>query len=197
MKARFVQIVNYGVALQKCWGDNVCPQDPSKCHRAVLSLATTSNREEADKLYRLHTDDETHQKDPKLQVCSWCGAAAPEEKASGMIRSIYDTASERPEPGDLYWADWYRCQERGYCIYGWTNCDGRHLMSILPNGYHWDIDSRASNCTMREDKIHRCWVRHGEPPNIHVDKSGLTCAAGAGSIAVPGYHGFLHNGHFT
>jgi hypothetical protein len=50
------------------------------------------------------------------------------------------------------------------------------------------------------DKTHRCWVRHGDPDKgepVHVDKAGHTCAAGAGSIATPGYHGFLHNGQLT
>lgn len=44
---------------------------------------------------------------------------------------------------------------------------------------------------------HKCWVRHGEAPDIHVDKSGVTCGAGAGSIMAGSYHGFLHNGHLT
>lgn len=29
------------------------------------------------------------------------------------------------------------------------------------------------------------------------DKVGITCVAGAGSIAVPGDHGFLHHGVFV
>jgi hypothetical protein len=73
----------------------------------------------------------------------------------------------------------------------------RHLAVVLPNGYLWDIDGRASNCTMKDDKQHRCWVRHGEPPTITVDKAGPTCKAGAGSIKVDGYHGFLKNGVFS
>lgn len=54
---------------------------------------------------------------------------------------------------------------------------------------------------------HRCWVRHGDPRTgvVHVDKNGLTCRAGAGSIlfkgnparGVPDYHGFLHHGKLT
>lgn len=77
--------------------------------------------------------------------------------------------------------------------------DGRSLSVVLPNGDHWFIDNRASNCTMKDDDAHRCWVRHGRPEDgtLHVDKNGHTCAAGAGSIAVPGYHGFLHNGFLT
>lgn len=46
---------------------------------------------------------------------------------------------------------------------------------------------------------HKCWVRHGTPPHqiVHVDKSGTTCGAGGGSIAYPGWHGFLHNGELV
>lgn len=80
-----------------------------------------------------------------------------------------------------------------------TGPDGRSLSVVLPNGDHWFIDNRASNCTKPEDKIHRCWIRHGRPEDgtLHVDKAGDTCTAGAGSIAVDGYHGFLHNGYLT
>lgn len=77
--------------------------------------------------------------------------------------------------------------------------DGRALTVRLPGGRDWVIDARASNCTMPDDTVHRCWVRHGnvEDGTLHVDKNGNTCGAGAGSIAVPGYHGFLHFGHLV
>ena len=74
---------------------------------------------------------------------------------------------------------------------------GPQLTVVCPNGHEWNIDSRASNCTMPYDYEHRCWVRHGEPPDIHVDKQGHTCAAGAGSIQAADYHGFLHHGTLT
>ena len=93
-------------------------------------------------------------------------------------------------PGALYVA-WERreSQEEGFGL------DGKMVVCVLPNGDHWHIDSRASNCTMKTDKAHRCWVRHGTVGQvIHVDKNGNTCQAGAGSIAVDGWHGFLHNG---
>jgi hypothetical protein len=67
---------------------------------------------------------------------------------------------------------------------------------MTPGG-EWIIDSRASNCTMPEDTEHRCWVRHGEAPDFHVDKNGKTCNAGAGSIKCGSYHGFLQNGFLT
>lgn len=124
--------------------------------------------------------------------------------------------------GDMYWADWYSCSDRpvpGACIHGWTNCDGRHLIVQIPDGdvartirgdfdagaprsFPWDVDGRASNCTLRDDTTHRCWVRHGDPERgtVHVDKacpghlSDHTCNAGAGSIQGPNWHGFLHGG---
>lgn len=77
--------------------------------------------------------------------------------------------------------------------------DGRSLHVICPDGREWCIDGPASNCTMPEDKVHKCWVRHGRPEDgtLHVDKDGVTCAAGAGSIDTGTYHGFLHHGEFT
>jgi hypothetical protein len=74
--------------------------------------------------------------------------------------------------------------------------EGRFLEVKLPTGHTWNPQARASNCTMPDDHTHRCWVQHGRPEDgtLHVDKVGLTCAAGAGSIVVPGWHGFLHNG---
>lgn len=81
---------------------------------------------------------------------------------------------------------------------GRTGPDGRYLIVKTPGG-DWPIDSRASNCTRKDDDTHRCWIRHGKPEDgtLHVDKNGDTCAAGAGSIMCGSYHGFLHNGHLT
>lgn len=87
----------------------------------------------------------------------------------------------------------------------WVNEVSPHLHVRCPNGpmeasgrftstRDWDIDSRASNCTLPEDKTHRCWIRHGYPPDVHVDKAGVTCAAGAGSILLPNWHGYLDKG---
>jgi hypothetical protein len=131
--------------------------------------------------------------------CEWCGAApdysSPELKRQVFRKRRYNTASGDPEPGDLYYVSWGRGENAGCPFH--DNCDGQHLFAILPNGEDWDIDGRASNCDRPHDRTHRCWVRHGEPPQITVDKRGLTCHAGAGSIALGSYHGFLHNGVFT
>jgi hypothetical protein len=80
--------------------------------------------------------------------------------------------------------------------YTW-NREIQALYVVCPNGRAWNIDSRASNCSKREDNEHRCWIRHGTPPNITVDKEGLTCEAGGGSILFDDYHGFLRNGEFV
>ncbi len=83
--------------------------------------------------------------------------------------------------------------------------DGRVLECVIPAPERpsgkttWIIDSKASNCARPDDWRHRCWVRHGRPEDgsLHVDKNGDTCAAGAGSIVSPGWHGFLHHGALT
>ena len=78
--------------------------------------------------------------------------------------------------------------------------DGLSIIVVLPNGDHWNVDSRASNCTLPHDNVHRCWCRHGDPRatrGLHVDKVGVTCAAGAGSIMSGGWHGFLHQGYLV
>lgn len=131
--------------------------------------------------------------------CEACGAPIPWDDPDNVYGSsgntpVYDTPSGRLEPGCLYWVDQH--PDRA-CFARWTNCDGRHLHAVLPTGQHWDIDSRAANCGSPDDTEHRCWIRHGTPPAVHVDKNGRTCSAGAGSIAVPGWHGFLHDGRFV
>jgi hypothetical protein len=129
-------------------------------------------------------------------TCEHCGTPVPEDAEKQIFRKIlYNTESGKPEPGDMYYAGWYHPD--GICR--WDNCkDHRgHLMVVLPNGRIWDLNSRASNCTMPDDKLHRCWVLHGEAPHLTADKNGLTCAAGAGSILAGDYHGFLINGELT
>ena len=103
---------------------------------------------------------------------------------------IYDTPSGGLEPGCLFWADYLPNDMH------WDNHQGPQLHAVLPNGEIWNIDSRASNCTLPNDRNHRCWCRHGQAPDITVDKNGVTCSAGGGSIASGNYHGFLTHGEF-
>jgi hypothetical protein len=91
-------------------------------------------------------------------------------------------------PGSMWYADWMGRS--------WSGPDGHSLMVVCPNGSHWLIDGPANNCTKPDDHEHRCWIRHGTPPMVTVDKNGNTCAAGAGSIQAGDYHGFLRNGVF-
>jgi hypothetical protein len=104
---------------------------------------------------------------------------------------------EKPQPGDVYFRECHESNSPTQCW--WTNCDGQHLTCVLPGGHHWNIDGRASNCTLKDEKTHRCWVRTGRPEDgtLDVGKGGHTCQAGAGSIAVDGYHGFLRHGALT
>lgn len=102
------------------------------------------------------------------------------------------TLQEAPV-GSLWRNTWLEDRDfTGYC-----GTDGQSWSCKLPGNHDWLIDGRASNCTRPQDTVHKCWCRHGQAPNFHVDKNGVTCQAGAGSIAVPGYHGFLHNGELT
>lgn len=83
---------------------------------------------------------------------------------------------------------------------GWppTGADGLSIVCTLPGGDHWYIDSRCNNCTLPADRVHRCWIRHGTVGDaLTVDKNGRTCSAGAGSISVPGWHGFLRGGRLV
>jgi hypothetical protein len=122
---------------------------------------------------------------------NWAELEAKYGKLDGIgSYKVYNTPSGKAEPGCIFWADWY--PENMY----WDNQKGPHLMAVLPNGWTWNIDSRASNCGLPNDRLHRCWCRHGEVPNITVDKIGLTCNAGAGSIQGGDWHGFLRNGEF-
>lgn len=100
-----------------------------------------------------------------------------------------ETSLRDAPPGAMWWAEWLPEWYRGF--------DGRSLCVRCPGGGDWLVDSEATNCTMKGDREHRCWIRHGEPPFVTVDKNGKTCAAGAGSIMVNDYHGFLRQGVLT
>jgi hypothetical protein len=134
--------------------------------------------------------------DPRWPTHCACGFAFREgdEWQEYKDRLYTDGSKDYPHRdlpvGAMYYADWLPKNMF------WDNKTDDHLHVVTPGGT-WDIDGRASNCTLPNDRLHRCWVRHGEPPNIHVDKAGLTCSAGAGSIQSGSYHGFLHDGSLT
>lgn len=137
------------------------------------------------------------------QIPTWpthcvCGYAFADDDAWQVFQNhLYRRADTNEvvtlraaQPGAMWDAAWMPDD--------WRGPDGRALVVRLPNGNDWHIDGKASNCTMPDDyPSHRCWVRHGEPPNITVDKNGRTCGAGAGSILSNDYHGFLRNGELV
>lgn len=139
---------------------------------------------------------------PERIPCSTCGR--PIQFSSSGSSPIYrrsggeEIADDKLPPGACYASPdgAFVRNAPGYHRFG---PDGRALTVVCPNGMHWEIDGRASNCTMPDDPEHYCWVRHGRPEDgtLHVDKNGKTCGAGAGSIQMGGYHGFLHNGQLT
>lgn len=109
------------------------------------------------------------------------GAQLYRRSDNGEITTIREAPA-----GALWYADWmHRKGPDGHC-----------LMAKVPGGGEWMIDGQASNCDKPNDKEHYCWVRHGEVPNITVDKRGNTCNAGAGSIQTHNWHGHLVNGVF-
>lgn len=188
MNARLINEVGTRAQLRIYWGDD-CTD--GSYHNATKFLADSDVQED----WGFKGDDpKAYPIDEWATHCDKCGAAVPlagEINKQIFYRRLYNTESGSPEPGDLYLIDYL-----GEKMY-WDNHSGPMLIAVLPDGGEWNIDSRASNCGLPQDRQHRCWVRHGTPPALHVDKNGLTCNAGAGSIiSHRGWHGFLHNGVF-
>ena len=140
---------------------------------------------------------ELGEKMPKEMNCSRCGQKYNGEELNYHMRgeTKWNTPNEKDDkPGYMFESEWIH--NNGKCMY-WDNCESPHLQIVLPNGGIWDSDSRASNCTKKEDKIHRCWIKHGDITNLTIDKNGNTCAAGAGSIMSGKFHGFIRNGRIV
>lgn len=193
LKTRFIEVIKRRATFRTYWGDD-CPTNGY--HNAHLPLIETDNLDDRYVGGNMHD----YSIDRWPTKCDNCEATIPQDDSIEIRRMIfrqdvYNTDSGKPEPGDLFYRTNLR-GEKGEC-YMHENCDGKHLHAITPNGMEWNIDGRASNCTKPEDKIHRCWVREGTPPNITVGKGGNTCSAGAGSIITGDYHGFIRNGEFT
>lgn len=105
----------------------------------------------------------------------------PDMQASNCTRRCpwWDDAAVQKQPA-------HATQTLFYGGGGWVpKQDDKHTIAIAP--HNAQCDPRFTD--------HKCWVRHGNPRagDIHVDKNGATCAAGAGSILTPDWHGFLHH----
>lgn len=158
--------------------------------------------------------------DPRWPSHCRCGYAFTEaDEWQVWVEPVYrrqdtmrSTTLRDAPPGAMWFADWMSDF--------WKGTDGRCVVVKLPNGNDWVIDAIAHNCDApcldcgkplsahmqskptipcrkMNPKPHNCWVRHGEPPNLTVDKKGVTCGAGAGSIQSGNYHGFLIDGVFN
>lgn len=92
--------------------------------------------------------------------------------------------------GAMYFATWYEKYPE------WCGLDGHALVVKVHGSQDWHVDGRASNCTKPDDSVHKCWCRHGDPSTgeVTVDKNGNTCSAGAGSLMLRDWHGFLTAG---
>jgi hypothetical protein len=174
-----------------------CDKHPLGSHNAELLLgAVVAGHNEVEPGRDVPA---TPYDDPRWPAACCCGYVfQPEDNWQDFTRRIYrrvDTGAEmtlaRAPAGAMWFADWLSdCDE-------YRGPDGHTLVVRLPGGHDWVVDGRANNCTMPGDNKHKCWVRHGAAPKITVDKNGHTCSAGAGSILVPGYHGFLRNGQLV
>ncbi len=229
---RFLRAIGTRAYLRISWYDAACPNSYGKgaagYHNAQRFLAETTVLENwefggapsdhPEAAWPVKCDHCPAIAPPQTvtqRCCSQpgCNAIRPQVTRSVHHRILYEAQDgsrkvrDELEPGDMYWATWYGCanaEPKGHCIHGWTNCDGKHLIVILPSKHNhpWDPDGRASNCGLKNDTTHRCWVRNGDPETgkVHVDKgpighiSTTTCSAGAGSIQADGWHGFLHRG---
>lgn len=186
IQARFIQHIgtNFWLRTFQYSSDKQCKKQNYGCD-AKIYIKTTSILFDN----RWSADDFSPEFYPK--VCDACGEPFGEKAIRQLFRERnYNTRTGSPEVGDLFYQDW-----DGYNY--WDNQVGPNLIAVCPGGFQWNIDSRASNCGLPNDRLHRCWVRHGEVPNITVDKKGLTCKAGAGSIKTSNWHGFLRNGQFV
>lgn len=139
--------------------------------------------------------------DPRWPLkCDHCDYVFKRDDAYQVFEErVYVTAKgaehslRKPPVGAMWNADWLPESMQGD--------DGQAIMVQTPGG-KWLIDGPASNCTKPDDrgkypKHHRCWIRHGIPPKLTVDKQGVSCNAGAGSIQCGNYHGFLRHGFLT
>lgn len=174
-----------------------CPDVPGKYsyHNALAYIGEELTEHDKDGYVQNGLKKVPHDHPRWPTQCS-CGYTFREEdewqRSTETIYRRADTGEEmttRDAPaGAMWYARWHD---------HWCTPQGKHALVVKTPGGEWIVDSQASNCTMKDDvkqEKHHCWVLHGEPPLVTVDKNGASCAAGAGSIQCGNYHGFLRNG---
>ncbi len=182
-----------------------CGGDPKAYHEAMVDFGTAPGGRDANG-FALSLDHLKPRKDdPRWpRACARCGVDFLETDSYQLFQGTLFRRSDtgelvtlRDAPAGAMWDAWWFGRDiKGGPWGAGVGDDGRWLVVKTPGG-DWMPDQRASNCTMPEDNEHRCWVRHGTPPDITVDKNGKTCGAGAGSIQCGAYHGFLQAGSLT
>lgn len=190
-KTTLVVPAYYNLNIQAGWGEE-CSAFKTQVTPHYFSLSLKVYPLAGEPLTRFKTDFTKW-----LLRCESCGQAAPDDVEPSIFVAPVMNCDESGQlaPGSMF----FQPHSAGKCR-EWSNCNGFHLNVVLPNHYHWDIDSRASNFGLPDDRTHRCWVRHGDPTKgepVHFDKSGHTCNAGAGSIQMGEFHGFLHGGEIS
>lgn len=177
-----------------------CP-DRTGYHNATVPVGEAPERRQENNILGLFEPSEFADDFRWPTKCDACDYVFNDKDEWQVFQeTIYrrpDTDGEWPQrllpPGAMYDASWLPDN--------WKGADGIGLAVLLPVApdHAWLVDVEASNCTRKGDFSHKCWIRHGDPRTepVTVDKNGDTCAAGAGSIAVEGYHGFLQNGVLT
>ena len=190
------------VALRRYTRDNTpdcCPAYPGKYsyHVALTPIGEeTIERDKRGYIANGIKPTEPHD-DPRWPTTCPCGYTFQEsDEWQHFVEQVYrraDTGEEmtiRDAPAGAMWeAPWLDDMHIP---------QGKHALMVKTPGGEWCVDGQANNCTMPDDRRqekHHCWVRHGEPPDVTVDKNGVTCQAGAGSIQAGSYHGFLRNGY--
>lgn len=179
-----------------------CSKDEAKCtqsgtsyHNAHVPLDEVAIVPREQGRYSIPQDDQPPRDDPRWPTHCACGYAFTGDDEWQVFGEILYTRADTGElttlrdapSGALWRATWFEEWSWG------RGADGEAWICRTPGG-DWHIDGPANNCTMPNDKVHKCWCRHGTAPDFTVDKNGVTCAAGAGSIQSGSYHGFLRNG---
>lgn len=194
----------WDAAQQKSVETDPCPA--ASYHNAKIEIERGTDTRNDEGIWNEPIGDSWPHGDARWPASCACGYAFKDEDQWQLfIDHVFVREDGQPGeyslrdrvPGMMWDAPWMGEWARGR--------DGRCLVVVLPNGYDWMIDGRGSNCTLKDDAAHRCWIRHGTPPALTVDKNAstpdasaaTTCAAGAGSIQAGNWHGFLRNGELV
>ncbi len=184
------------VSLRRYAHGNDCPL-PQGYHNAKAFIENEPEEKDERGYVRNGLKSVLSHDDPRWPTQCECGYVFQEsDEWQRFTDSLYrrsDTGEETTLSKSPAGAMWYAWWFDDFCT-----PQGIHNLVVKTPGGEWMVDSQSSNCTMPDDRKkerHHCWIRHGEPPNITVDKVGQTCGAGAGSIQCNQYHGFLRNGY--